>query len=80
MTITTPSSYKSRFTSVIQAVMPTVRVVARFLVLYCVLVAARETFYPSLSAHSPELTLWRFGTVPVAWALLKAAQWQREAI
>ena len=76
MIITAPSRQKSRLGSVTQAVMPSVRAVARFIVLYCVLVAARETFYPHLPRHSSELTLWRFGTLPAVWALLKAAEWR----
>lgn len=78
MIITAPSRQKSRLGSVTQAAMPFARALARFVVFYCVLVAARETFYPNLPRHSPELTLWRFGMVPVAWAILRAAEWRKE--
>ena len=76
MIVTRPTRRVSRLNSITRTAMPLVRGMARFAVLDCVLVAARETFYPDLPRHSPELTLWRFGTLPVVWALLKAAEWK----
>jgi len=57
MDMTSPTRQESRVNSVTQAVMPFARALALFAVFYCVLVASRETFYPNLPRHSPELTL-----------------------
>lgn len=76
MAIKIPYLRKSRIITVTQALMRFVRAVAQVALLYCVIVAARETFYPNLPRHSPELTFWRIGSVLIGWLLVKAVQWR----
>ncbi len=76
--ITTPRTRrKSRLNSVTQAVMPFMRALSQIALIYCVIVAARKTFYPNLPSHSPEYTSMAIGTGAIAWVLLKAAEWQK---
>ena len=79
MAITTPSPSlnKSRIKALTLAVMPFARAVSQITLFYCVIVAARKTFYP-LPLHSSEDTLLAFGSGFIGWFLIKAAGWQRK--
>lgn len=78
MAITIPYLRGSRIEAITQAVMRFLRAVSQITLLYCVIVAARKTFYPNLPPHSPEYTLLAFGSVFIGWLLIKAAGWRRK--
>ena len=78
MAIRTPSLGGRRTTTIIQAAMPFLRALSQITLIYCVMEAARATFYPDLPRHSPELPLWQFPSALVGWLLVNAAGWQRK--
>lgn len=78
MAIRIPYLRRSRIEAITQAVMRFLRAISQITLLYCVIVAARETFYPNLPPHSPEETLLAFGSGFIGWLLMKAAGWQRK--